>query len=490
METSLVDFLSSSPHKNGFLSFVVGILFVLTIYHFMLYFQHKNKTYIFYSTYTFLIFITYFSFTQNDFLEGFTTSIKPFFKLTHLAWVWIYNIIYFFFVFNFLNFTIYYPKSTKIIKKILFILLSIAFILLITSFITNSLALLTATYTFVFLPVIISLSFYSFYLVYISPEPAKNYIFIGSFILFISSILGTLAVDFGLVFTHKETGYLAFYIGVIFENICFSLGLGLRQKIIINERDEANQKLIANLKENESLKEAINQQLLEKIDVLNEQINLKKEIDDLKLTALRSQMNPHFIFNALNSIKLYIINNERKQATFYLNKFSKLMRKILEASSIKETSLKEELETMDLYVSIENIRFSNEINYQVNVAETVILENIKIPPLILQPFLENAIWHGLSSKKTNKNIRVFIHYLNTNYIQIIIEDNGIGRKASTKIKSEKIINRKSVGINLSNERLGKFVTNYKNNYAIIYTDLEDDNKVSLGTKVILNIPLF
>ena len=201
-------------------------------------------------------------------------------------------------------------------------------------------------------------------------------------------------------------------------------------------------------------------------------------------------MNPHFIFNALNSIKLYIINNERKQATFYLNKFSKLMRKILEASSIKETSLKEELETMDLYVSIENIRFSNEINYQVNVAETVILENIKIPPLILQPFLENAIWHGLSSKKTNKNIRVFIHYLNTNYIQIIIEDNGIGRKASTKIKSEKIINRKSVGINLSNERLGKFVTNYKNNYAIIYTDLEDDNKVSLGTKVILNIPLF
>lgn len=199
METSLVDFLSSSPHKNGFLSFVVGILFVLTIYHFMLYFQHKNKTYIFYSTYTFLIFITYFSFTQNDFLEGFTTSIKPFFKLTHLAWVWIYNIIYFFFVFNFLNFTTYYPKSTKIIKKILFILLSIAFILLITSFTTNSLTLLTAAYTFVFLPVIISLSFYSFYLVYISPEPAKIYIFIGDIIFSISILIFSVVIFYFLI---------------------------------------------------------------------------------------------------------------------------------------------------------------------------------------------------------------------------------------------------------------------------------------------------
>ncbi len=488
MDTNLVDFLSTSPHKNGFLSFVVGVVFVLTVYHFMLYFQHKNKTYIYYSTYTFLVLITYFSMTENDFLESLSKPVKPFFKLTHLAWVWIYNIVYYFFVFKFLNFKKHYTKHTKIIKYFLYILATIGIYCLLYSILNNSLILLTKAYTFIFLPAIIPLTLYCFYLVYKAPEPTKYYIFVGSFILFVSSILGTLAVDFGLVFNSKETGYLSFYIGLIIENIFFSLGLGLRQKLIINERDTANQHLISNLKENEKLREKVNQQLLEKIDVLNEQIALKEEIDDLKLTALRSQMNPHFIFNALNSIKFYIIKNECKNATFYLNKFSKLMRKILEASSIKVTTLSEELVTMDLYMSIENIRFSNEINYNVN-CDCENLKNINIPPLILQPFLENALWHGLSSKKENKNIDVFIKKYEENFLQIVIIDNGIGRKAAAKIKSEKSINRKSIGINLTKDRLENFVKNLNYNYTIKYIDLLDENKQPVGTKVILNIPL-
>ncbi len=123
---------------------------------------------------------------------------------------------------------------------------------------------------------------------------------------------------------------------------------------------------------------------------------------------LRSQMNPHFIFNSLNSIKLYIINNEKENAVYYLNKFSKLIRKILMASKEKEITLAEELETMDLYMNIENIRFSNEINYKTNISPDIDLQAIKVPSLILQPFLENALWHGLSSKKDNKNINLEI----------------------------------------------------------------------------------
>lgn len=489
MENVLSDFLSTSPHSNGFLSFVIGILFVLTVYHFMLYFQHKNKSYIYYSSYTLLIFITYFTMSENDFLVGFTKPIKPFFKLTHLGWVWIYNIIYFFFVFHFLKFKKHYAKTTKIISNILYVLLVIALITILVSITTNSILYLKHAYTYIFLPIIISLTVYCFYLVYKSPETAKTYIFVGSFILFSSSILATLAVDFNLVFKNTATGYLVFYIGVILENICFSLGLGLRQKIILNERDTVNKKLIANLKENEVLREEANQQLIEKINVLNEQISLKEEIEDLKLTALRSQMNPHFIFNALNSIKLYIINNERKNAAIYLNKFSKLMRKILEASSIKETTLREELETMDLYMSIENIRFSEEITYQVETNDNVKLENIKIPPLVLQPFLENALWHGLSSKKGIKNITVSIDKIDKNHLEIIIKDNGIGRTAAAKIKSEKSINRKSIGISLTNDRLANFVKNLNNDFAITYEDLIEDDKSVAGTKVILKIPL-
>lgn len=184
--------------------------------------------------------------------------------------------------------------------------------------------------------------------------------------------------------------------------------MGFRQKEVLLERNETKSKLIDQLKENENLKEKVNQQLQEKINVLSDQIQLKEELETLKLTAFKSQMNPHFIFNALNSIKLYIVNNDAKLAAHYLNKFSKLIRKILEASNQKEITLSEELETMDLYMTIENIRFSNEINFTIHIDETINLKTIKVPPLILQPFLENSIWHGLSSKKESK--RVILYY--------------------------------------------------------------------------------
>lgn len=109
---------------------------------------------------------------------------------------------------------------------------------------------------------------------------------------------------------------------------------------------------------------------------------------------LKSQMNPHFIFNSLNSIKLYIINNEKENTVYYLNKFAKLIRKILVVSNEKDISLADELDTMKLYMNIENIRFSNEIDFQINIDKDINLENIRIPSLILQPFLENSLWHG------------------------------------------------------------------------------------------------
>ena len=215
----------------------------------------------------------------------------------------------------------------------------------------------------------------------------------------------------------------------------------------------------------------------------------EKKVLSLKQDALRSQMNPHFMFNALNSIKLYIIKNNQKKATSYLNKFSKFMRKILEASDLQETSLKEEIETMKLYLSLENIRFSNEINFNVKTDSSLNLETIKIPPLVLQPFIENSIWHGLSSSKKRKKITIFIQKISSEYVLINIEDNGIGRKASTKIKAKKHINRKSIGISLTKDRLTNFVKNKKNNYSVFYKDLEDKNRNSLGTKVIIKLPL-
>ncbi|MRI00943.1 tetratricopeptide repeat protein [Kriegella sp. EG-1] len=217
------------------------------------------------------------------------------------------------------------------------------------------------------------------------------------------------------------------------------------------------------------------------------QLNNEKKVLTLEQSMLRSQMNPHFLFNSLNSIKLYIINNEQKNAVYYLNKFSKLVRKILESSSVKEIPLAEELETVELYMNIENIRFSNEINFVVTIDDDVDPHLVKIPSLILQPFLENALWHGLSPKEGEKNISLDISR-EESYINIAITDNGIGREAAEKIKQNKVLKRKSVGIDITKERLANFSRDYQNTFNVEIIDLFDDNGIPSGTKVILHIP--
>ncbi len=224
--------------------------------------------------------------------------------------------------------------------------------------------------------------------------------------------------------------------------------------------------------------------------ILYRQYQLKndKKLLTLEQTMLRSQMNPHFLFNSLNSIKLYIINNEKKNAVHYLNKFSKLIRKILEASSLKEISLAEELETVELYMNIENIRFSNEINFNVSIDDDIDVNLVKIPSLILQPFLENALWHGLSSKEGEKKIDLTVSKGNDNFIDISITDNGVGREASEIIKKRKVLKRKSVGIEITKERLANFSKDFLNTFDVNIIDLYDTENNPTGTQIILHIP--
>ena len=221
----------------------------------------------------------------------------------------------------------------------------------------------------------------------------------------------------------------------------------------------------------------------------NQQLKQEKQILTLEQDMLRSQMNPHFIFNSLNSIKLYIINNEKENAVYYLNKFSKLIRKILIASTEKEMTLEDELDTMKLYMNIENIRFSNEIDFQVEVDKSINTSNIRVPSLILQPFLENALWHGLSSKEDNKSIILNVTKPSEDYISITITDNGVGRKESSRINNNKILKRKSVGIAITKARLANFSKGFTSDYKINIEDLYDADGKAEGTRVIVHIPI-
>jgi sensor histidine kinase YesM len=224
--------------------------------------------------------------------------------------------------------------------------------------------------------------------------------------------------------------------------------------------------------------------------VLYRQYQLKsdKKLLTLEQTMLRSQMNPHFLFNSLNSIKLYIINNEKKNAVHYLNKFSKLVRKILEASSVKEIALAEELETVELYMNIENIRFNDEIQFGITVDEGIDTHLVKIPSLILQPFLENALWHGLSAKPGEKRIHLHVSRERRTFINITITDNGVGREEAEKVKESKLLKRKSVGIDITKERLANFSKDFMNSFEVEILDLYDEHRKPSGTQIVLHIP--
>lgn len=214
----------------------------------------------------------------------------------------------------------------------------------------------------------------------------------------------------------------------------------------------------------------------------------EKELLRMEQTMLRSQMNPHFIFNSLNSIKLYIINNDKNKAVFYLNKFAKLIRAILTTSQEKDISLHDELETMELYMNIENIRFSNIINYQTEIDSSINTNQIKIPSMILQPFLENAIWHGLSSKEGEKKVILKVQKANEEQVEIQIEDNGIGRTRSKEINSNKTLNRKSIGIQLTQDRLENYFKKEEGNYSIKIIDKQNELGEATGTIVSLILP--
>lgn len=171
-----------------------------------------------------------------------------------------------------------------------------------------------------------------------------------------------------------------------------------------------------------------------------------------------------------------------------MNKFAKLIRRILASTMEKESKLSDEFETMELYVNIENLRFNNEIDFSIKSDPDINLAAINIPSLLLQPFLENAIWHGLSPKKKDMKLEVVLSKSNGSVVQIEILDNGIGLRNSRSIKERKVHKNDSVGIILSKERLEHFSQKYQGKGQIKIMDLEEINDSLSGAKVVIDLP--
>jgi len=212
------------------------------------------------------------------------------------------------------------------------------------------------------------------------------------------------------------------------------------------------------------------------------------------LTALRAQMNPHFIFNALNSIQDFIIQEDKRSANRYLSRFSKLMRNVLDASDKDNISLKKEIEYLELYLSLEALRIDDDFEYKFDIDDSVNVNNNLIPSMLLQPYVENALKHGLMHRDGKKELTIRfskncpIKGLLENHLFCEIEDNGIGRTASMKINEQNGRVYQSKAMSLTQDRIDLLNSADTSKLGLEINDLKNEDGTAAGTKV--NICIF
>jgi tetratricopeptide (TPR) repeat protein/anti-sigma regulatory factor (Ser/Thr protein kinase) len=215
-------------------------------------------------------------------------------------------------------------------------------------------------------------------------------------------------------------------------------------------------------------------------------IKTKQKTDQLILKNLMQQMNPHFIFNTLNSIQYYIYNHSELDTNDYISKFASLIRRILDNSHKNSITIAEEIETVQLYIQLEQIRFNHSFDYEVITQPNLSIDDLRIPSMFIQPFIENAIVHGLRHKKDRGNLLISFQAQN-DILECIIEDNGVGRKNSASINAQKKPKHESKALSIAHERL-KLLSNIHNKkLSIKYADIEEGQDAK-GTRVIIQLP--
>ncbi|WP_053989895.1 histidine kinase [Mangrovimonas sp. TPBH4] len=205
----------------------------------------------------------------------------------------------------------------------------------------------------------------------------------------------------------------------------------------------------------------------------------------LALKSLRSQMNPHFIFNALNSVNSFIALNDERTANKYLSDFSYLMRAVLENSEEDFIPLQKEIELLELYTKLEHFRFKDKFDYSITVDDQINVGDYKIPPMLLQPYIENAVWHGLRYKNEKGHLTIDMEKINEDEISITIADDGIGRTRSKALKTERQQQQKSKGMDNIKRRISILNDMYKDKIDVHIEDFQHEE--DSGTKVVVTL---
>lgn len=437
---------------SEFYSSIRGALLVVFIYHVIIYFQNKRVLYLYFSLYSLLLFLF---FLRNllipDFSSGWPSYVN--YPLQYLTFA-----SYILFSRELLQTQKQLVKWDKLLTLAVKILLVLCFTLV---FLNYTVGFKTQRVIFFFtVPIFFIFNMVSFVKflkiegIYVRLFVTFSFVF---YVLLMITYAGFLIPALGLYFSKLEIDpMMFFYIGGVVQIVMIAAIIGFR----IKELEESR---------------------------INSEIQLSKqtsETSELRMMALQSQMNPHFLFNSLNSINNFVIKSQVEKASDYITKFSKLIREILKNSSRNTIPLSEELSNLKIYVLLENIRIDGGFSYEVTIDPTINPEYINVPPLFLQPYVENAIWHGLTHIQGEKKIELNISKIN-NQLKFEITDNGIGLKKSLEQAEIKRDDRKGFATKATDVRIRTLFENEE-----VTIDIEDiSTQTTTGTKVTIVFPL-
>lgn len=468
-----------------FWCFTCSMLLLFVIMATLTYRASQDKLFLYYALYcsVTLVYVV-FKFKGKDILDGWFESRLN----TILFYVqFIFHMLYLHFGTRFLAYPQTFPRFMVFVRKY-----TLLFTLATTSvFVLELLNMLPARsliffFQFIFVPIHIVLAIVIMVKIYNKRQSAYYFYLIGSalyLVFLLAAQITSLQPGWPEMLIQPMT---YFYWGVILECIFIAYGLGILIQRLYRKQQNTQLKLnLANQRIQQKLTEELEFRKKETVFLKeqNEKQELISQMNTLRHKVFHSQMHSHFIFNVLNSVKVFIQENDTEKASLYLTKFSRFIRNILDGSIQDLVSLRSEFETIELYLTIEKMRFEGQFDYLIQVPEDMDLEQFQIPSLILQPFVENALWHGIMPSPDHGKLFIEAEPCPTGII-ISITDNGIGYHAS--IRRKKNNNHRSHGLKLVNQRLKHHNLSSSQKISLDIYDLSE-RKMGTGTLVQLRL---
>ncbi|MCO5935896.1 histidine kinase [Mucilaginibacter sp. RB4R14] len=473
-----------------------GCLFFINLYAVYQYYLYRDIAFIWYICYTAsALFMGLFWMDIRLQLMLFSPFIRD---IIFSICILLIPALYALFIGQLLQFSRYFKKGWVLIK----VLIGIAVLQMVIEFLEvhNGWFIFNKNYYSILTSVFptLALNFVLLVLTAKSKEPVKWFLFGGLVSMLLLWFLPFTRIFYHLPYKSHEFFVIIiflpafFLLGLTIEAIFFSFALSYRAKLILIEKNTLQATYALQLQNELAVKTnelQIQNSISEAQKIKQVETDFEHRIAETEMTALRAQMNPHFIFNCLNSIKLYTLENDSQTASEYLTVFSQLIRLVLENSQSEKVTLQKELETLRLYIQLEAMRFKNKVRYQINVDPAIDQQFTDIPPLLLQPYVENAIWHGLMHKKEGGIIKIDVAQPSEHLLHIEITDNGVGRELAAAYKSKSATRQKSFGLKITSERIDIINQLYEMEADVKIIDLKDSMNNAIGTKVTIQIPL-